>query len=237
MHVAEGEIRAKAIAAIEADPEMMDHVELVKTVMDTLDFFCRRPSKDIDQETVQLLGARIFNDLASSYGQLLRGYYQISAAIQRDVMEIVFLLGMFHRDLTAVKIWRESDQKTRRGKFQPGKVRDFLDTYDGFKESKRGQAYRMFCEYASHATYAGFRAMGPSGGNPTIGPFFDLSLMKAVLVELAQLAGQAGNNFAGFFHSDGDVHALEMKLHRLEATSLWAERYFWRRRIGRALAR
>jgi hypothetical protein len=229
MDAAESEIRAKAVAAIEADAEMMDHVELIEAIMDTLDFFSRRASTSLDQETVQLLGARMFNDFAAAYGQLLRGYCQISAFIQRDLMEIVFLLGMFDRDPSAVKTWRESDHKTRREKFQPGKVRDFLDTYDGFKEGKRGQAYRMFCEYAAHATYAGFVLMGPSGGKPTIGPFFDLPLTKSVLVELAQLAAQAGNNFTCFFDSDGDVPALETKLRGIEVTMLWAERYFGRK--------
>jgi hypothetical protein len=229
MHDHELAIRSQSIAAIQGDPEMMDHVELLEAVMDTFDFFAVRKPKDLDQETVQLLGARMFNDLAAAYGQLLRGYYQIAAAIQRDVMEIVFLLGMFDRDPSKIKEWRESDHKTRRNTFHPGKVRDFLDTYDGFTEGKRGKAYQMFCEYAAHATYAGFVLMGPTGGRPTVGPFFNVPLMKAVLVELAQLAAQAGNNFSGFFDADQDVAALETKLHRLEVTTIWAERYFGRK--------
>lgn len=69
-----------------------------------------------------------------------------------------------------------------------------------------------------------------------VGPFFDLPLMKAVLVELAQLAAQAGNNFSAFFDADRDVAALETKLHRFEVTTLWAERYFGRKADLRAIA-
>lgn len=74
----------------------------------------------------------------------------------------VFLLNMFHRDRSKIKEWRESDHKTRMKIFQPGKVRRFLDTYDGFTGGKRDAAYRMFCEYAAHATWGGFALMGPN---------------------------------------------------------------------------
>ena len=197
--------------------------------MGMLDFFAVRKAKDLDQETVQFLGARIFNDLASAYGEMLRGYYQVAAAIQRDVMEVVFLLGMFDREPKTIKEWTESDHKVRRKKFKPVDVRKFLDTFDGFTGGKRGQAYQMFCEYAAHATWAGFTLMRPTGGKVTIGPFFDAKLMKAVLVELVQLAAQAGNNFISFFDIDEDVDALGVKLHRLEVTSVWAERYLGRK--------
>jgi hypothetical protein len=46
---------------------------------------------------------------------------------------------------------------------------------------------------------------------------------------LAQLAAQAGNNFVCFFGIDDDIESLEIKLHRLEVTSVWAERYFGRK--------
>jgi hypothetical protein len=233
LHDGELAIREQAIAAIESDPELMDHVELLEVVMDFLDFFARRKPTDLDQETVLLLGARVFNDLAASFGMLVGGYYQIAAAIQRDVMEIVFLLGMFDRDRSKIIEWRQSDRKTRLTSFQPGKVRNFLDTYDGFTGKKRDKAYQMFYEYAAHATWHGFALMGPAH-KPTIGPFFDQSLMKSVIEELAQLAAQVGNNFAEFVGGN-DVQALETKLHRLETTALWGERYFGRKADRKAI--
>ena len=56
----------------------------------------------------------------------------------------------------------------RTNTFQPGKVRSLLDTYNGFTGGKRDAAYQMFCEYAAHATWAGFALMGPNH-KPTIG--------------------------------------------------------------------
>lgn len=223
-------MRQQSIAAIEADPVLLDHVVLIEAVMDHIDFFARRDAVDLDQETIQLLGGRVFNDLASAYGQLTRGYYQLAAATLRDVMEIVYLWGWFDRDAAKITEWRESDDKKRRDIFAPVKVRKFLDDFDGFTEGKRGAAYKMFCEYAAHATWQGFALMRPSGGGQIVmGPFFDVPLMKAVLEEMAMLAAQAGNYFSGFFDKTGeDVQALEVWLRRYVVTGEWAEKYLGR---------
>ncbi|MDN3720972.1 hypothetical protein QW131_21570 [Roseibium salinum] len=115
----EGEeyIRKQSIAVIEADEELLNHVELIEAVMDHIDFFAKRDAVDLDQETIQLLGARIFNDLGSAYGQLTRGYYQLAAATLRDIMEIVYLWGWFDRNPAKITEWRESDDKKSADRF------------------------------------------------------------------------------------------------------------------------
>lgn len=231
LQAGEAFVQRQSIAAIEADKALLDHVTLIEAVMDHLDYFAKRQAVDLDLETIQLLGARVFNDFASGYSQLTKGYYQIAAATLRDVMEIVYLYGYFDRDPTKIKEWRESDDQQRRDMFGPVKVRKFLDDFDGFKEGKRGKAYKMFCEYAAHATWQGFTLMRPSGGGQVVmGPFFDAPLMKAVFEETAQLAAQSGNYYSGFFDSDGDVQALETSLRRLKVTAVWAEIYLGRKR-------
>lgn len=221
----------RSLTHIEADEELLDHVELIEAVMNHIDHFAKQGSADdLDVETVQLLGARIFNDLASAYGQITHGYYQIAAATLRDVMEIVFLWGYFDREPSKIREWRESDDAMRRDIFAPFRVRKFLDDFDGFKEGKRGKAYKMFCEYAAHATWQGFTLMRPTGGGQVhMGPFFDAGLMKAVLEEMAQLAAQAGNNFASFFDRSEDPEALAVSLYRYDVTGKWAEKYLGRK--------
>ncbi len=226
----ERSIRQLSIDGIHGAEDMMDHVELLEAVMDHIDFHVVLPPADADQETIQLLGARGFNDLASAYGQMLRGYYQISAMVMRDVMEIVFLLGMFERDRSCIREWRELDEAERKKKFRPVKVREFLDTFDGFQEQNRRRAYDMFCDYAAHPTPAGFELMGPTGGGKrTIGPFFDEPLLRAMLVELAQLAAQLGNYMGTMLDRDHSIPAMETSLRRLEVTGRWAERYLGRK--------
>lgn len=52
--------------------------------------------------------------------------------------------------------------------------------------------------------------------------------MKAVIEEMAQLAAQAGNYFAGFFDKGRDAEALTTSLHRYDVTGKWAEKYLGR---------
>ncbi|MHA6692474.1 hypothetical protein [Devosia sp. A449] len=146
LHDGELNYRAETVKAIEADPVMMDHLELIESIMDYIHFFVLRPPKDLDTETVQLLTTRMFNDLAAAYGQLVRGYYHIAAMILRDVMEVAFLIGLFIHKPDQIPVWRESDHKTRRDLFSPVKVRDFLNGFPGYSEKKRDAAYKMFCE-------------------------------------------------------------------------------------------
>ncbi|MHA6692473.1 hypothetical protein [Devosia sp. A449] len=70
--------------------------------------------------------------------------------------------------------------------------------------------------------------MGPTGGRPTIGPFFDLGLLKAILEEMAQLAAQAGANASHWFDTDSDIQAIAVQLRRLEVSADWLERYYAR---------
>jgi hypothetical protein len=183
-------MQQRSVAHIVADEVLLDHVELIEAVMNHLDYFAKRdPAGHTDTETVQLLGARVFNDLAAAYGLVTRGYYQIAAAALRDVMEVVYLWGWFDRDPIKIAEWRDSPDKVRANIFKPWKVRKFLDEFDGFKEGKRGEAYKMLCEFAAHATPKGFALMRPTGGGQAMmGPFFDIGLMKAVIEEMAQLA-------------------------------------------------
>lgn len=221
-------LRQMSIDAIHADPVLMDHVVLVEAVMDHLDYHAVLDSTgNLDLETIQMLGARMFNSLASAYGQMLRGYYQISATILRDVMEVTFLLRMFDHDRTQITKWREADDRALKKDFKPIAVRMFLENYDSWTGgNRRAEMYGLLCEYAAHASWKGFTLMGPTGGGKrTIGPFFDVSLTKAVLEEMSQLVAQAGSNYAVFFGYVDSIPALETELRRMEVTADWAARY------------
>jgi hypothetical protein len=227
----ERRFREQSMAAIKADDELFHHVVLIEAVMDHLDFHTVLSPEHDDHQTVQLLGARIFNDLASAFGQLTRGYYQVAAMILRDVMEITFLLGMFERDSAQITKWRDADDKTLKKNFSPFAVRVFLEGHDEWEGgNRRAEMYGMFCTYAAHASWKGFALMGPTGGGKrTIGAFFDQPLMKAIIVEMAQLSAMAGNNFAALCAGDGSIASLAIKRHRLEVTSGWAERFLGRK--------
>ena len=68
LHQGEFAIRTQAIAAIEGDPEMMDHVELMESVMDFLDFFATRKPADPIKRPFYCLAAEYLTTLPRRSG-------------------------------------------------------------------------------------------------------------------------------------------------------------------------
>jgi hypothetical protein len=144
----------------------------------------QNPKPSEDEMTIQFIGARLFNQARVSYRCLLSGYYQTSVSIQRDIIEIQFLLDYFHTDKPKIKEWRESDNLQRFRKFSPGVLYPILDKRDGFEEGKRKKQYQMFCEYAAHVSYPGMKLMANNANLIEAGPFYDEHKLIHTLIEL-----------------------------------------------------
>ena len=96
LHKGEEFLRSKSITSIENDENLSLHVVMIESSMDIVDYFVRQyEHQDDAQLTVQHLGIRLFNESASALKLLLSGYYQASASIQRNLLEITFLLDYF----------------------------------------------------------------------------------------------------------------------------------------------
>lgn len=163
-----------------------NYMEQFSLSADTL--FASLEPKDTDNEdalTIKYLGSRAFNTAMAAYRDALSGYYQVSFANQRDLLELQFLLDYFRTERDQIKIWREANNETRYQKFSPAKIRKFLDDRDGFTERKREKKYKMFCEYATHASYQGFRLIANSSNLIEIGPFYDEGKLLNTLYELS----------------------------------------------------
>ncbi len=226
LHSGEETLRGKSIEAIEADKRLAAHAHIIERAMDLFDFFIRRHvAVDENEETIQLLGIRIFNGTASALKLLMSGYYQTSSLQGRDILETVFLLDYLQTDQAAISEWRTADEKTRLRKFSSVDIRIALDKRDGFEERKRAAAYKMFCELAGHATYKGFQMLGPQGLGAICGPFFESSSLEAVLSETARLAIQAGDVFTRFFPFN-TIPAIEMKLNFMKSRANWLDEFY-----------
>jgi hypothetical protein len=229
LHRGEEFLRSESIKAIEASEDLTTHVYLIKSAMDLIDHFARSyPHDDEDTLTIQLLGIRLFNGLASVMKLLLSGYYQTSALQQRDLLETVFLLDFFQIDRSRIAIWRASDTKERLKNFRPVVIRTALDDRDGFTERKREKAYNVLSELAGHPSHTGFRMLTPvPGGDAHCGPFFEPTAMKANLEELAKHAAQAGVIFTRFFEKRvKEDHATSISW--AEEFGVWCEKFYGR---------
>lgn len=228
LHAGEEFLREKSIEAVAGKQALAAHAHMIEGGMDTLDYFSRNyQTTDVDLQTVQNLGARLFNGAAAALKLMLSGYYQKAALTERDMLETVFLLDFFTIDRAKIAEWRTSDQQTRWNKFKPGQIRIALDKRDGFAEGKRKADYDRFSALAGHPTPEGFQMLRPRGMDAHVGPFFDETALEAVLSELAKLAVIAGEKFEMFF----SIRAVEdavTKIAGTEGRAHWAEVFFGR---------
>lgn len=191
-------LRGKSVEALQDDDRLRLHAAVVEQAMNMADGLRQFPTDDEDLKLIQALGMRIFNAFGAAMKLCLSGYYQNAVLIMRDVLETTFMIDLFGGDPTHIARWRMADKAARLKEFAPVKVRTKLDDRDGFTERKRAAVYAMFSELAGHATMQSIAMLRPKGMDAQIGPFFDVSVLEAVLSEMGRLAVQVGEQIDSF---------------------------------------
>lgn len=205
LHLGEEDLRRRACALIQKTPLLRTHLDVIECAMDIMDVLRMAGKNDKDDEVVQALGIRIFNDIASALKLALSGYSQTAAMILRDVLETVFLIDYFRGESSAIAKWRLATPSIRWKLFSPVKVRGHLDKRDGFTGQKRDAAYRLLSTLAVHPSMEGIAMLKPAGMKVHMGPFIDELTLEAVLAETAKLAVQAGELIGDFLPSEEPI--------------------------------
>jgi hypothetical protein len=191
--------RRKSLRFVQWDADCAQAAEMLQRALDVVhDLTKVHPHRNEDELTVQFLGIRLFNSIVTSYEMMLCGYYQVSLALQRDIIEAGFLLDYFDGDRTQIRRWREADSEERKKHFKQVKIRETLDARDGQPSEERRRIYEMYCEYAAHPTFAGNILLAPRGLGE-IGPFFDETLLQHGLFELTRQSLWAATNYLALF--------------------------------------
>jgi hypothetical protein len=226
LHTGEEFIRAKTKEAIEATDNLLRHFNTVAKSMTLIDHFARGYTHAGDDElTIQLLGIRLFNSAAGAVQSLMGGYYQNSVMLQRDLLEVSFLLDYFRLNRALIAEWRRCDESARNRNFSAFKVRTALDDRDGFTTRKREAHYKLLCTLGAHATYQGFQLLQPTpGGDAHCGPYFAEGPLEAAAGELAKICVGAAANFAPFF-KEKSTQDFEAKLRFTEGQVDWYEHF------------
>jgi hypothetical protein len=227
LHRSEELIREQTKKAIEATDVLLRHFVAVEASLTLIDHFARGPGDmGDDQLTIRLLGLRLFNSAAGAVQSLMSGYYQNSVMLQRDLLEVSFLLNYFHSNRAQIAEWRRCDESERNKKFSAYKVWTNLDDRDGFTERKREAHYKLLCTLGAHASYQGFELLRPTpGGDAHGGPYFAERALDATAAELAKVSLGAATNFTLFFDAKS-LADWETKLRFMEAQVAWFEYFF-----------
>ena len=165
LHDGEEFIRVESLKAIEASDDLKAHLAFVAACMDLLDHFARQfVHTSDDQMVIQKIGIRLFNGCASAVQLMLSGYYQSAVMMERDLLEVAFLLDYMYSDQSRVADWKSCDEATRNRDYAAAKIRIWLDNRDGFTEKKRAEHYKLLCTLASlHLSPRGLTGAGARG--------------------------------------------------------------------------
>lgn len=222
----EEKIKSDSIILLKSDAILDRRLTAYELAMDTV-YSLVKDYKNIndDELTIQYVGIRLFNALSVSLRLMLSGYYQISFAIQRDIIEMYFLLDYLLYSPGKITEWKNSGNEERIKNYSPGKIRDILDKRDRLINKKREKKYKMFCEYAAHVSYAGNKLLAPKGLGE-IGPFFDDKYLKSCFTDLIENSFYAVLLFMGHFKNIKDKNILKLKTDFLKEIADWyKERY------------
>lgn len=196
LHGEEERIRDVSLKAIAANVDQAAHLDLIHEAMQITHALTHDLGHRTEDElTLQLLGIRIFNSAAGALKLALSGYYQAGFQTARDLLEITNLLDYFGDYPQKIAHWRTCSPNERKREYGPGAVRDRLRKRDGVD---RDTIYRVFSQYATHATYPGFRLIAPDGQG-RIGPFHDAKLLDAFIGELVKRLAFCALLYAGHF--------------------------------------
>ncbi|RQZ57302.1 hypothetical protein [Burkholderia sp. Bp9004] len=227
LHNHEEAIRADSLSAIAADVALSDHLQAVHDALDHLTVLVGLESEaGDDRHTIQLLVIRLFNIGASTVKLGLSGYYQQAFQLLRDALELVNLIDLFRADGTKIAAWRTADNKKLKKVFGPAAVREVLEKLPQYKGQKAGRdkLYAMFSEHAAHTTYQGFSLVSPRG-SPHLGPFLDVTLLKALLEEIGPHLAHATIGLSTLFESDLPLVILEAKAAYIEQLRQYHDKY------------
>lgn len=220
----EAQHRAKSLEIIAADEALLDHLHVIEAAMAaTYAHVIDQADRIPDELTLQKLGIRLFNDLASTLSQGLAGYYQQAFDTLRDLVELQFLFDDFSGDRSRIGRWTSLARREREKEFSPRAVRERLDARYSHVGQKRRAVYQRFCMLASHPSPEGFVLTAPNG-DARLGPFIEPRFVKALMDETAVVGLQATINFTSLLpaHTDQERQAKQAFLHR---GGPWLEKY------------
>lgn len=203
LHQGEEILHQRTVSLVEANADLADHLSLTERVMDVLDLLRQHYQANDDERTISHLGIRVFNSFATAWKLMASGYYQPATLILRDIVETTNLVNAFRIDRTLIEKWRKADRRSLKRDFGPASIRKILDNAAGLGKSRREEIYIKFSTLAGHPTVDGFSMLRPKGMDAQIGPFSDITALRAVMEEMGMLALQTG--FAFVIYLDRNI--------------------------------
>lgn len=220
----EEQLRTESLRRISESPRLSLSLHALEASNSLINHIVHQDPQDEDDLAVKCLGIRLFNGISASLGLLLRGYYQVAASVQRDLLETAYLLDFLALEAERVSSWRLSSPQNLKKNFGPSTIRNAPEKRDKFY-GRRTEAYDLLCQLAAHPTPLGFRMLQVDGVNAHCGPFLRGETLEATLVELTKLSVVASINLGIHFRAQHGADLLA-QVSALEVQSEWREEFY-----------
>lgn len=225
LHKQEEQLREKALEKINNDPDFELHLQMIEAAMDLSESFRKSYGNDEELSILKVLSIRTFNAFGASLKLAFSGYNQNAALQMRDILETVFLLDYLLMEKEHILDWWNADNKSRRTKYTPSKIREALDKRDGLKNNKRRDTYLMFCELAGHPNRHMTHMLKPTPDSDiAAGPFMEITGFKATISEMAKLAIQVGTSINSYMEQSYSI-INESQTRFLLVATRWRKNY------------
>jgi hypothetical protein len=218
-------IEKKHDEIVRGNRELQDHLLLTHRAFELLHAAIRNCPYEGDDDALVVLRlvARIFNTTGACLKLARAGYFQPAFTMVRDILEIEFLSDLFCRDRGQLRKWIDLDERSRNREFKQVTVRKLLDELDGFREQRRGEAYRLLSKHAAHVNPDGFHVISPDNMTQ-IGPFPSEDALVALFQELAKHLQWACIHLLKLLHSENPTILLAKDAFERALIS-WRRRY------------
>lgn len=197
-------IEEKSREMIYNNPLWNDHLRLIgNSIFLTYILSQERTHQNPDELVLRGIGTSLYNDCATAYILMLKGFCQISFMPQRHMLECSLLLEYFSENLSAVKQWQNFARKQRRRELSPPKVLDKLKKLHGIQEHQIEASYALLCEMDVHLTYEGIaRMLGDQRGFLHLGPYPNATNLGNALKWLALISSYSTTQLVKAFGED-----------------------------------
>lgn len=215
-----------SLQLLKADQELDVQLSLYELAMDLVYSYVKDyKNKNADELTLQYIGIRLFNSFSVAFQLTLKGYYQISYSVQRDIVEVAFLLDYFNYFPSKISDWKSSTNTERQRNYGPKVIRDILDSRDKLTNKAREKRYKAHCEYATHVSFSGNRLIAPNNRGE-IGSFFNEKFLKMCFRDLIENVLYSASLFILNFKDVKDKNILMLTHEFLKKLSNWFEKRF-----------
>lgn len=165
---------------------------------------------------LEALCGRAYNLGVASFELIKIGLYDEALNLIRSIAEIGNLIGMSAQDKNALHMWLTCNDKDRRNKFTPAKIREILKKANSPFIVANDDWYSRFCEKYTHVAPSTRAGAHGHFGKDWVGPVFQKEGLDLAIDELENVLVRIAIMICAYFKFDDLIQDIKHLIKILE---------------------